>query len=126
MKPNSSMLKLSAAIILAMGLAACNDDPEGVQNPDVMTEQGQGDVDLYGPDADQRGTTTEPGMTAPVVDPVTPQDDPSVMDPAGQGDVDLYGEEPAATDRAAPELYDAEPDPLQDNPDMYDNDPIVE
>lgn len=104
MKPNSSILKIGAAIVLAMGVAACdNERPTDPQTPDVQTEtQGQGDVDLYGPET-QPGTAT-PGINDPAATPPPTtqpgtgmdsnmQTDPNQPQP-GQGDVDLYGSEP--------------------------------
>lgn len=103
MKPNSSILKIGAAIVLAMGVAACdNERPTDPQTPDVQTEtQGQGDVDLYGPET-QPGTAT-PGLNDPAGTPRTTtqpgtgmgtgtdmQSNPNQPQP-GQGDVDLYG-----------------------------------
>lgn len=108
MKPTSSLVKIGAAVVLAMGLAACdNERPTDPQTPDVQNEtQGQGDVDLYGTEPQQPGTmqgqpgTTQPGLNDPAATPPANPSTPGMgsdvnqTQQPGQGDVDLYGDDP--------------------------------
>jgi hypothetical protein len=102
MKPTSSLVKIGAAVVLAMGLAACdNERPTDPQTPDVQNEtQGQGDVDLYGTEPQQGTQQGQPGLNDPAATPPATTTTPGMGSGAnqtqqpGQGDVDLYGDDP--------------------------------